>query len=191
MPKRVDPRVKRTKKLLRQGLIELIKQKPVAEITVKELAEHVDINRGTFYKYYKDIPDLVSQLENQVARDFQVIVDKPVNDSVENYPIPLMNMLFDYIRANADICGVLLGNNGNKEFICTMKDIVRVRFLKNYKDIIKLDNSRLFEYFCAYVGDGCISLITKWIEMGMVEPSDEMAQLILHMILHPYKIMKK
>ena len=43
-----DRRVRRTKKLIRKGLIELAQEKPIEKISVKELADRVDINRGTF-----------------------------------------------------------------------------------------------------------------------------------------------
>ena len=46
--------VMRTQNLLKTGLIELMQEKPVQQITVKELVEHVDLNRGTFYLHYKD-----------------------------------------------------------------------------------------------------------------------------------------
>ena len=53
----LDSRVRRTKRLLRQGLTELLKQKSIKKITVRELSELIDINRGTFYLHYKDIYD--------------------------------------------------------------------------------------------------------------------------------------
>ena len=59
----VDSRVRRTKRLLRQGLTELLKEKSIKKITVRELSDRVDINRGTFYLHYKDIYDLVEQIE--------------------------------------------------------------------------------------------------------------------------------
>jgi len=182
LTKREDPRVRRTRKLLRQGLIELLHQKPVAEITVKELAEHIDINRSTFYKYYKDVHDLVSQLENQLAHDFRAIVRKPVCNDIEYYPEPLLIHIFDYVRANADISAVLLGKNGNREFVCNMRDILKSQALKNFEAIVVLENPRLLGYYSSFVLDGCISMISNWLEHGMVESSEAMAEIIINMV---------
>ena len=55
--KKEDRRVRRTRKILTQALTELLQQKQVNEITVKELTDLADMNRGTFYLYYKDIFD--------------------------------------------------------------------------------------------------------------------------------------
>jgi len=182
LTKREDPRVRRTRKLLRQGLIELLHQKPVAEITVKELAEHIDINRSTFYKYYKDVHDLVSQLENQLAHDFRAIVRKPECNDIEYYPEPLLIHIFDYVRANADISAVLLGKNGNREFVCNMRDILKSQALKNFEAIVVLENPRLLGYYSSFVLDGCISMISNWLEHGMVESSEAMAEIIINMV---------
>lgn len=45
MSKNMDRRVRKTRAQLRQGLAELLKEKSLKEITVKELVEKVDINR--------------------------------------------------------------------------------------------------------------------------------------------------
>jgi AcrR family transcriptional regulator len=174
--------VRRTRKLLRQGLIELLHQKPVAEITVKELAEHLDMSRATFYKYYNDVHDLVSQLENRLAHDFRAIVRKPECNDIEYYPGPLLIHLFDYVRANADISAVLLGNNGNREFVCSMRDILKAQALKNFEAIVVLENPRLLGYYSAFVLDGSISVISNWLEHGMVESSENMAEIIINMV---------
>lgn len=53
-----DRRTRLTKRLIAKSLIELIKTKPVDQISVSELCRQADINRATFYRYYtmpKDI----------------------------------------------------------------------------------------------------------------------------------------
>lgn len=45
----VDRRVRKTKRQLRKALMDLMAEKPVKSISVRELADRADINRGTFY----------------------------------------------------------------------------------------------------------------------------------------------
>ena len=70
-----DIRVKRTKRLIRQGLSELSKTKSLSKITVKELTDLVEINRGTFYLHYKDIADLVESIETNLYDDFSTVIN--------------------------------------------------------------------------------------------------------------------
>lgn len=53
----VDRRVRKTKKQLRECLTRLLKEKKVQDITVRELTDMADLNRGTFYLHYRDVFD--------------------------------------------------------------------------------------------------------------------------------------
>ena len=43
-----DRRVRRTKHLIKQSLIELMYEKPFKDITVTDITKRADLNRGTF-----------------------------------------------------------------------------------------------------------------------------------------------
>ena len=64
MEKKSDRRIRRTKALLRHGLAQLMSEKSVNEVTVKELVDLVDINRSTFYLHYTDIYNMLEKVED-------------------------------------------------------------------------------------------------------------------------------
>ena len=72
----VDRRVKKTKRQLRQALMHLMTEKPSRSISVRELAERADINRGTFYIHYKDVSDLLQRLEDEMAERLILVCKK-------------------------------------------------------------------------------------------------------------------
>ena len=55
----------RSKKLINEALADLLTEKPLDKITVTDVVNRSDINRGTFYAHYKDIPDVVDHLVHQ------------------------------------------------------------------------------------------------------------------------------
>ena len=61
-----DYRVRVTKMLIRKEFTQLLKEKPVQSITVRELCERTGINRSTFYNHYQDVYDLLEQIENEM-----------------------------------------------------------------------------------------------------------------------------
>ncbi len=65
----IDLRIIKTKRSIRNALFQLLSQKPLEQITVRELAQQAEINKGTFYLHYHDIYDLVHQLQTQVLQD--------------------------------------------------------------------------------------------------------------------------
>lgn len=63
----VDPRILRTRRLLQESLCTLLKQKPLDEIAVQDIADAATVNRATFYDHYRD---KFALLECMVSRRF-------------------------------------------------------------------------------------------------------------------------
>ena len=55
--KTTDRRIRKTRNAIKNGLAELLLEKSIGDISVRELTEKVDLNRGTFYLHYKDNSD--------------------------------------------------------------------------------------------------------------------------------------
>lgn len=55
----------RSRKLINEALVDLLTEKPLDKITVTDVVKRADINRGTFYAHYRDIPDVVDHLIQQ------------------------------------------------------------------------------------------------------------------------------
>lgn len=68
-----DPRMKRTRQLLQDGLRKLLRQKPLDEIFVQDIAEAATVNRATFYDHYADKFELFNSL---IAADFQKLLEQ-------------------------------------------------------------------------------------------------------------------
>ena len=66
-----DSRTRVTKLLIRKAFMELLHVKPIQSISIKELCDNAGINRGTFYTHYKDIYDLLEQIEREMLEDFE------------------------------------------------------------------------------------------------------------------------
>ena len=121
----VDSRVRRTKRLLRQGLTELLKEKSIKKITVRELSERVDINRGTFYLHYKDIYDLVEQIEQELFDEYEGIVQNYTIEDLKTQPRKIFSDVCGFLYANREICAALLGENGDINFILNLRKFLR------------------------------------------------------------------
>ena len=84
MEKKSDRRIRRTKALLRHGLAQLMSEKSVNEVTVKELVDLVDINRSTFYLHYTDIYNMLESVEDELFDEIlHTIRTHPVSPRIE------------------------------------------------------------------------------------------------------------
>jgi AcrR family transcriptional regulator len=68
-----DPRIKRTRQLLQDGLRRLLRRRPLDEILVQEITEESTVNRATFYDHYGDKFDLFNAM---IAADFRKLLDQ-------------------------------------------------------------------------------------------------------------------
>ncbi len=185
-----DRRVRKTKKQLLLGLTSLMQEKSVKEITVRELSELVDINRGTFYLHYKDIYDMVEQIEKEMFEEFNQMLNKYPIKELDGKPLPMLIDVFRFIENNAEMCKVLLGKNGDIAFVNSLKDVVKERCLNDWIEIFNTQKAQNFEYFYSFIVSGCIGLLENWLQSGMKESAKEMAILAEEMIMKGIAVLK-
>ena len=70
---KIDPRVKRTRKLLLDAFISLISEKSFEDITVQDIAARATVNRATFYAHFVDKYALV---DNLIREDFAQLLQR-------------------------------------------------------------------------------------------------------------------
>ncbi|MFD1175386.1 TetR/AcrR family transcriptional regulator C-terminal domain-containing protein [Paenibacillus puldeungensis] len=185
-----DRRIRKTKKALKEGLTSLMSEKSIKNISVKELTEKVDINRGTFYLHYKDVFDMVEQLEAEMLKDFTKVMESHTASKLNEQPLPLLTDIFLFLKENAPMCAALLSSNGDIAFANHLKEIVREKCLKDWRELFHNGKVNNFEYFYSFILSGCIGLFETWLKNGLVETPEQMAKLAEEMITYGIKVLK-
>ena len=181
--KKEDRRVRRTKKLLTQALTQLLQEKQINEITVKELTDLADINRGTFYLYYKDMFDMLEKIEDGMFEALDEIVSLHEHDDVSQQTKPILLDLFHFIEENQEMCRVLLSPHGDMNFLHRLNEVVREKCLKAWPDIRKEKGEADFDYHYSFVVFGCAGIIRAWVNRNCPESAEIMAEMAYGMIL--------
>src|SRR5512133_592627 len=73
-------RVRRTQKLLREALVDLIEERGFEALTVGEITDRAMISRATFYRNYQDKYDLVEQIFSEAMGIMLNAVSEPVTE---------------------------------------------------------------------------------------------------------------
>lgn len=179
-----DRRIRKTKKLLRNTLVELMNEKSLKNITVKELTKRADLNRGTFYLHYRDIFDLLEQSEIEMLQEMSELLDKIdpsafVEYNSKNKAYPPLVELFEWLRNNLNFGKVLMGPNGGISFLEKIKTIIENQFYKKqFRNDEKNSNPVICEYFYAYIIFGFLGVIKQWFENDASIPAKEMALIL-------------
>lgn len=173
-----DRRVRKTKRALRQGYAKLLLQKSAKEISVKELTDLVDLHRGTFYLHYRDIFELQEEIENGVIAEFNSIVESCPCHSDGNDIYPLALSLLGYVAENADLCAALLGRGSGLSLVEKLTDIIYERCYRDCIEAYGPEHEVEVAYFGSFVVGGCLAVVRRWLDGGMVQTPREVARII-------------
>ena len=175
--KKEDRRVRRTKKLLTQALTELLQKKQVNEITVKELTDLADMNRGTFYLYYRDIFDMLDKIEDEMFHKLDAIAVLHEDEDVSRQFRPVLLDLFRFIAENRELCRVLLSPNGDMSFLHRLFEVIRVKCRTVWMEQVRDTSEEDFDYRYSFVIFGCAGLIRAWVNRDCQDSDEQMAGL--------------
>lgn len=155
----MDIRIVKTKNKLTNSLILLLKEKKLKDITVLELCKKANINRTTFYKYYKDISDLTLQIEDQLLIELKEFI----NGIQRNYLISYTSKIIETIAEHKDIYSRLLGDNGDYTFLRRIIGQVYNESLNEWEKLLKKATRNDLEKIYNFIVDGTIGIVEDWI----------------------------
>lgn len=172
----MDHRTRVTKLLIRKAFIKILEQKPIQSISIKELCCKAQINRGTFYNHYTDIYDLLKQIEDELQLDFEKALE-PINHIEDEFTSAVViAKIFKYIKENMDLYVLTLGKHGDKLFTLKLMNIGKERFIDRYSNNFKSVSKERMEYFCIFISSGCMGILQKWVNDGMVISVEEVTK---------------
>lgn len=111
---RTDPRILRTRKLIKDAFIELLQEMDIEKITVNCLTERATINRVTFYLHYQDIPDMLEKMAEEMIEDLTAVMGKSNMNEQSTEAVNWQGLVYllEYISAHADFYKIVLGSKG-------------------------------------------------------------------------------
>ncbi|KHF41650.1 TetR family transcriptional regulator [Halalkalibacter okhensis] len=179
MSTKLDRRIKYTQMVLKESFMKLLKQKPLTNITIKELCELADINRSTFYSHYKDLYDLLYQIEDGIIEDMNQTLSS-YNYTKNEEAIQMTEKLLEYIVKNSESCQTLFSEHGNPTFQKKVMMLAHQHLLKSLiqdKHFIPVN----IEYLSLFIANGSIHLVQHWLKNGLKESPKEMAELMINL----------
>ena len=175
---KIDRRVKYTKALLKDALVELMGREHVSAISVKSLCERADVNRSTFYAHYASPHDLLAGIVDEVLHNLKQNLMKHDFYQVKPLSSQILAQILEYIRENSSLFNALLSENCDFHF---QKDILELAQIISTQ-VFQSQNARIIGYLDEYAINGCISVIKKWLQGGAVETPSELAEFMVQVM---------
>lgn len=124
----MDIRAQKTRKALRKALVECMEEKPVKEIQVKEICQRAGLDRTTFYKHYKDVDELITELETEQLNQFRKIME-----SEDKFGEELIKDILNLIEENKHINKAARKRIFSDHFIDEMAEIAKNYAFEDWK----------------------------------------------------------
>jgi AcrR family transcriptional regulator len=187
--KKMDRRVDRTRRLLRDALMDLILEKGYEAVTVEEVAGRANVGRTTFYLHYKDkeelllesinaiVADLVGQMSELPPSAWVVALDAASTSVSPHAPIQIV---FQHAAEHADLYQVMLRGEGSSKapikitriLAGAVQQVLEERITEQGLPVVP---SLPLDVFCNYFAGSLLGIITWWLEADMPYPPEEMA----------------
>lgn len=169
-----NQRVRLTKTLLKNSLVDLMKAKSIYKITIKEICDNADVNRSTFYKHYNTEFDLLKDIEDEylnTIEDYITFINKDFT----------LKKLLEYLEDNIDVFELFLDDIPGNDFY---ERLIKMCFVKmDYdQDLIKNNDIENREYLYHFIIFGALSIVKNWMAKEKRESSTELNDALMKII---------
>lgn len=176
MPKNPeDRRARRSRKLLKESLLELMKRKTFADISVRDVTDAADMNRGTFYLHYSGTTELLQSVESDLLSELQALVDAHMQETVaEGSVAPVFEPVLDFLAEHRETCTVLFDSSEASGFFQSLQQLVHENGAPLVRAWFHPEDPQLTDYLLNFLAWGFIGLLSEWFQKDMALPKAEL-----------------
>ncbi len=158
---KVDRRVTKTKRAIYSAFAQLLSERELNDITIRDIVDIADINRKTFYNYYSGIYALLDEIENSIVHTFEETMGEIDFKEALNNPIIVFKKLTDILNRDLDFYGHLLSMQSNASLITKIVDLLKG---KTREAVIKQLPSieKKADIILDFVFSGMLSVYQSW-----------------------------
>lgn len=183
-----DPRSQRTRAALRDALAaEIVREGDLAQVTVTAVTEGAGVTRRTFYSHFRDIPDLVWQIEEETLSDLRPLVAGLASVNLDQLsaaiaahePCPGSVELLQYFKERVGYLAPLLGEGGDPGFARLLEQMVREEVAERAQSGLDLPHlGHVFDYYLTFAISAEVGVLVRWLANDAAEPVELMAGLM-------------
>ncbi len=169
----MDRRIRKTRQAILDAFVGLMAEKPFEHITMNEIADRADVNRGTVYLHFMDKFDLLDQcIETHVVR----LVENCLSDDTAHIPSKALKLrAFDHLEQHASLYGTLLENRGVPAFRNRLSAVI-LQILDEHMETSGLNQDMNKEILVQFLASALIGVLEWWITQKMPHSATDMVE---------------
>mgnify|MGYP006283903899 CR=1 FL=1 len=178
MARRLDRRVQRTRKLLRESLMALILEEGYDPISIQDITDKANLGRATFYLHFKDKDELLLDVMDQLMADFLDQVPQVSEAQWRLEDSKAIAKLFDFAADHYDLYRILIFGSGgitaSRQLHQTVAENIKTCIQKDIEDR-GADPAMPPEFIANHFAGSLLSTIYWWLDNDLPYSVEEMA----------------
>ncbi|MEC0169540.1 TetR/AcrR family transcriptional regulator [Paenibacillus graminis] len=176
----MDRRIQKSRQAIIDAFMRLMSEKEFESITINQIAEEANVNRGTVYLHFKDKYDLRDQhLEAQIN---QLLHHCMSEDNMVHLPSKTTLLrTFEYLEQHASFYSLMLTSKGSTVFRNQVETMFRQR-LSEHLDSINLDGELNRDITVQFLISAAVGVLEWWIIRAMPYPTSVMVEQIWNLL---------
>ncbi len=162
----------RSKRLIREAYIELLKEKPLEKVTVTDIVKRADINRGTFYAHYADTRAVLEQIENEIIDRMKDFLSGFNYRNFFQNPLPTLLKVVRFLEENKPYREFLESTGNAEPFLARARQIFTDYLKSDLQIPDEVKNSLEFKTSTLFISGGIINVYRAWFQ-GETDQSPE------------------
>lgn len=170
----MDKRKQKSQKIIMSAFIELLKEKDIEKISMNEIAEKANVNRGTIYLNFVDKYDLLNKC---IEANFSQLIEECHNTAHDVKSLTKESLLtaFRYLENHSDFLRLLFKNVGFSVFRKCMYDEI-VNGLHRYYQCDSKTNVIRSEVSVQFLASAITGVLEWWFTSSMPCSSDRITE---------------
>ena len=166
-------RVRMTKRLMKDALLELLERKNLANISVTELCETADVHRTTFYLHYTDPADLLREIEQNFMDQIPTppeVIDEPGQEQL----LEATTAFFEYVKQNGNTIRILFSESAQSSFSSRLVEYL----CSGYIPVGETVDAFPARFLQLYIANGTLGMLREWVDQDFPISSRRIAEMM-------------
>ena len=152
----------RSRKLIKEALADLLLEKPLDKVTVTDVVTRAQINRGTFYAHYADIPDVIHHLIDETFSQIRDAISS-LTPGMEQLPRVLLTQVQKILEADINFYRKVL-NSSASGFMQEQLVNILLEYILQQAALFSPENAASHELLIRFCAGGLSNLYRDWFD---------------------------
>jgi AcrR family transcriptional regulator len=182
-PVKTDPRVRRTRRLLRDALVSLILEKDFASISIKEITERAEVAYITFFRHFESPDQLLMEVLEEGLTELLVYIETLAKQSETSALETEGRLIFEYIQKKADLFRILFKSQSVTRVRKKVVQNIAAIFQKSCIPLARSGSQVTIAITSNHIATSLLALIEWWLDNNMKPAPTQMGKVYKSLII--------